>query len=80
MNAKRKQRKSKEKIEHIPKDVVAYYLPSPNSAKRIYYKRHHLTHVSFNSLKIFFKRNDTGSVLYPDRKRVEQQNPLLLHW
>lgn len=39
MNAKRKQRKSKEKIEHIPKDVVAYYLPSPNSAKRIYFTR-----------------------------------------
>jgi hypothetical protein len=39
MNAKRKQRKSKEKIEHIPKDVVAYYLPSPNSAKKIYFTR-----------------------------------------
>lgn len=36
MNAKRK---SKEKIEHIPKDVVAYYLPSPNSAKKIYFTR-----------------------------------------
>ena len=39
MNAKRKQRKSKEKMEHIPKDVVAYYLPSPNSAKKIYFTR-----------------------------------------
>lgn len=39
MNAKRKQRKSKEKIEHIPKDVVAYYLPNPNSEKRIYFTR-----------------------------------------
>ena len=39
MNAKRKQRKSKEKIEHIPKDVVAYYLPSPNGAKKIYFTR-----------------------------------------
>lgn len=39
MNVKRKQRKSKEKIEHIPKDVVAYYLPSPNSAKKIYFTR-----------------------------------------
>lgn len=39
MNAKRKQRKSKEKIEHIPKDVVAYYLPSPNSTKKIYFTR-----------------------------------------
>lgn len=39
MNAKRKQRKSKEKIENIPKDVVAYYLPSPNSAKKIYFTR-----------------------------------------
>ena len=38
MNAKRKQRKSKEKIEHIPK-VVAYYLPNPNSEKRIYFTR-----------------------------------------
>ena len=39
MNAKRKQRKSKEKIEYIPKDVVAYYLPNPNSEKRIYFTR-----------------------------------------
>ena len=39
MNAKRKQRKSKEKIEQIPKDVVAYYLPSPNGAKKIYFTR-----------------------------------------
>ena len=39
MNAKRKQRKSKEKIEHIPKDVVAYYLPNTNSEKRIYFTR-----------------------------------------
>lgn len=39
MNAKRKQRKSKEKIEHIPKDVVAYYLPNPNSETRIYFTR-----------------------------------------
>ena len=39
MNAKRKQRKSKEKIEHIPKDVVAHYLPNPNSEKKIYFTR-----------------------------------------
>ena len=38
MNAKRKQRKSKEKIEQIPKDAVAYYLPTPNS-ERIYFTR-----------------------------------------
>ena len=38
MNAKRKQRKSKEKIEKIPKDAVAYYLPTPNS-ERIYFTR-----------------------------------------
>ena len=38
MNAKRKQRKSKEKIENIPKDAVAYYLPTPNS-ERIYFTR-----------------------------------------
>lgn len=39
MNNKKKQRKSKEKTEHIPKDVVAYYLPNPNSEKKIYFTR-----------------------------------------
>ena len=39
MNAKRKQRKSKEKIENIPKNAVAYYLPNPNSLKKIYFTR-----------------------------------------
>lgn len=38
MNNKKKQRKSKEKTEHIPKDAVAYYLPTPNS-ERIYFTR-----------------------------------------
>ena len=39
MNNKKKQRKSKEKTEHIPKNVVAYYLPNPNSKKKIYFTR-----------------------------------------
>jgi hypothetical protein len=39
MNNKKKQRKSKEKTEHIPKDIVAYYLPNPNSEKKIYFTR-----------------------------------------
>lgn len=39
MNNKKKQRKSKEKTEHIPKDAVAYYLPNPNSEKKIYFTR-----------------------------------------
>lgn len=39
MNNKKKQRKSKEKTEHIPKDVVAHYLPNPNSEKKIYFTR-----------------------------------------
>ena len=39
MNNKKKQRKSKEKIDHIPKDAVAYYLPNPNSEKKIYFTR-----------------------------------------
>lgn len=38
MNNKKKQRKSKEKTEHIPKDAVAYYLPTLNS-ERIYFTR-----------------------------------------
>ena len=39
MNNKKKQRKSKEKTEHIPKNVVAYYLPNPNSKKKISFTR-----------------------------------------
>ena len=39
MNNKKKQRKSKEKTEHIPKDIVAYYLPNPNSEKKRYFTR-----------------------------------------
>lgn len=37
MNNKKKQRKSKEKTEHIPKDAIAYYLPNPNGKKKIFF-------------------------------------------
>ena len=66
MNAKRKQRKSKEKNRADPKRCSGLLLAKSKWCKEdIFYKRHNLTHVSFNSLKVFFKRNDTGSVLYP---------------